>query len=135
MATDPPILRQGSAMGGVAAGSTGAEEDGGGNGDGGGGGSGCRDAILGRANVRARERVARDDEGLTMDLCTHDGKTGGAARRGAKGEEEDVQLCYGAVWEGGGGKRRRRGYEVGEYNMSKYDTSEYDVSEYRSVYD
>ncbi len=114
----------------------GAEEDWGANGDGGSGGSGgCRDAILGRANVRARERAAREDEGLTMDLCAHDGKTGRAARRGAKGEEEDVRLCYGAVWEGGGGKRRGGGYEVGEYNTSEYDMSKYDVLEYRSVYD
>jgi hypothetical protein len=115
----------------------GAEEDRGANGDSGGGGGGCRDAILGRANVRAKERAARDNEGLTMDPRMHDGKTGGAARRGAKGEEEeeDVRLCYGAVWEGGGGKRRGGGYKVGEYDTSEYDTSEYDVSEYRSVYD
>ncbi len=135
MATNPPILRQGSAMGGLAAGSTGAEEDRGANGDGGGSGGGCRDAILGRANIRARERAARDDKGLTMDPCTHDGKTGRAARRGAKGEEEDIQLYYSAVWEGGSGKRHGGGYEVGEYNTSKYNTSEYNVSEYRSVYD
>jgi hypothetical protein len=135
MATDPPISHQGRANGGLAAGSTGAEEDRGANGDGGGGGGGCRDAILGRVNVRARERAARDNKGLTMDPRAHDGKTGRAARRGAKGEEEDVRLCYGAVWEGGGGKRRRGGHEVGEYNTSKYDTSEYDVSEYRSMYD
>jgi hypothetical protein len=71
MAFNPPIYHQGSAMGGVAAGSTGMEEDGGANGDGGGGGSsgggssggGCRDAILGRANVRARERVAETTRG------------------------------------------------------------------------
>ncbi len=116
------------------AGSTGAEEDRGENGDGGGGGGGCRDAILGRANVLARGRAARDNEGLTMDLHAHDGKTGRAARRRVKGEEEDVQLCYSAVWEGHSGKRRGGGYEVGEYNTSKYDTSKYNVSEYRSVY-
>ena len=135
MATDPPILRQGSARGGVAAGSTGAEEDGGGNGDGGGGGSGCRDAILGRANVRAREREARNNEGLMMDPRAHNGKTGGAARRGAKGEEENIKLCYGAAWEGGGGKRRGGGYKVGEYDTSESNTSKYNVSEYRSMYD
>jgi hypothetical protein len=118
----------------MAAGSTGAEENGGANGDGGGGGSGCRNAILGRANVRARERAVRDNEGLTMDPRTHDSKTGGAARREAKGGEEDVRLCYGAVWEGGSGKRRGGGYKVGEYDTSEYDTSEYDVLEYRSVY-
>jgi hypothetical protein len=80
-------------------GSTGVEEDGGANGDrgGGGGGGGCCDAILGRANIRARERAARNDKGLTMDLRAHDGKTGRAARRGAKGEEEDIRLCYGTV--------------------------------------
>jgi hypothetical protein len=71
-------------------GSTGAEDYGGTNGDGGGGGGGCQDVILGRANVRARERAARDDKGLKMDPRVHDGKTGKAARRGAKGEEEDV---------------------------------------------
>ena len=75
----------------------GAEADEGANEDGGGGGGGCRDAILGRANVRARERAARDDEGLTMDPHVHDGKTSRAARRGAKGEEEDIRLCYGTV--------------------------------------
>jgi hypothetical protein len=117
----------------VAAGSTGAEENGGANGDGGGGG--CRDAILGRANVRARERVARDDKGLTMDPRVHDGKTGRVARREAKGGEEDIRLCYGAVWDRGGGKRRGGGYEVGEYDTSEYDTSEYNMSEYRSMYD
>ncbi len=102
------------------AGSTGAEEDRGANGDsGGGGGGGCRDAILGRVNIRVRERAARDEEGLTMDPHAHNGKTGGAARRGAKGEEENIKLCYGAAWEGGGGKRRGGGYEVGEYNRSK----------------
>jgi hypothetical protein len=121
MAADPPILHQGSATGSVAAGSTGAEENRGANGDGGGSGSGggCRDAILGRANVRARERAARDDEGLTMDPRAHNGKTGRAARREAKEGEEDIQLCYGPVWEGGGGKRRGGGYEVGEYDTSK----------------
>jgi hypothetical protein len=65
-----------------------------------------------------------------MDPRAHDGKTGGAARRGAKREEEHVQLCYGAVWEGGGGKRCGGGYKMGEY-----DTSKYNVSEYRSGYD
>jgi hypothetical protein len=137
MAADPPMSRQDSATGGVAAGSTGAEEDRGANRDSSGSGNsgGCRDAILGRANVWARERAARDDKGLTMDPPVHDGKTGRAARRGAKGEEEDVRLCYGTVWEGGGGKRRGGGYKVGEYDTSEYDTSEYNVSEYRSVYD
>ncbi len=120
-------------MGGVAAGSMGAEEDRGGNGDGGGGG-GCRNAILGRTNIRARERAVRDDKGVTMDPRAHEGKTSGAARRGAKEEEEDIRLCSGAVWAGGGGKRHGGGYEVGEYNTSEYNTSKYDVSEYRSVY-
>jgi hypothetical protein len=63
----------------------GAEENGGANGDSGGGGGGCHNAVLGRANVLARERAARDDVGLMMDLRTHDGKTSGAARREAKG--------------------------------------------------
>jgi hypothetical protein len=119
MATNPPILRQGSATGGLEAGSTGAEEDRGENGDGGGDSGGCRDAILGRANVRARERVVRDEEGLTMNPHAQDGKTGRAARRGVKGEEEDVRLCYSTMWEGHGCKRRRGGYEVGEYNTSE----------------
>jgi hypothetical protein len=59
IAADPPILHQSSATGGVAAGSMGAEENGGGNRDCsvGGSGGGCRDAILGRANVRAKERA------------------------------------------------------------------------------
>jgi hypothetical protein len=134
MATNLPILPQGSATGGVAAGSTEAEEDRGENEDGGGGSGSCKDAILGRVNVRARERASRDDEGLTMDPRAHDGKTGGAARRGVKGEEEDIQLCYGTVWEGEDGKRRRGGCKVGEYNTSEYNMSKYDVSEYRSVY-
>jgi hypothetical protein len=70
-----------------------------------------------------------------MDPRAHNSKTGRAARREAKGGEEDVQLWYGAVWEGGGGKRHWGGYEVGEYNTSKYNTSKYNVSEYRSMYD
>jgi hypothetical protein len=54
-----------------------------------------------------------------MDPRAHDGKTGRAARRGEKREEDDVddvRPCYGAVREGGGGKRRGGGYEVGEYD-------------------
>jgi hypothetical protein len=90
---------------------------------------------LGRANIRARKRAARDDKGLMMDPHTHDCKTGGVARRGAKGEEEDVRLYYGAMWEGGGGKRCKGRYKVGEYDMSEYNMSEYNVSEYRSMYD
>ena len=70
-----------------------------------------------------------------MDPRAHDGKTSGAVRRGAKGEEEDIQLCYGTVWEGEGGKRHRGGCKVGEYDTSEYNMSKYDVSEYRSVYD
>jgi hypothetical protein len=70
-----------------------------------------------------------------MDPRAHDGKTGRAERREAKGGEEDVRLCYGTVWEGGSGKRHGGGYKVGGYDTSKYDMSKFDVLEYRSVYD
>lgn len=85
------------------------------------------DEAVRAANIAARGKKGKKDEGLAVDHMIHHLNIKCSLDEKEKKEDEDISL-YGTTG-------HRGGYQVKEYETSEYTTSDYQISEYKSVYD
>ena len=88
------------------------------------------DEAVRAANIAARGKKGKKDEGLAVDHMIHHLNIKCSLDEKQKKEDEDISL-YGTTHANG----HRGGYQVKEYETSEYTTSDYQISEYKSVYD